>query len=149
MNRVSPQMRNLAKQLTASETPKNASAELDDPAAFRAIGKLRPHLSMLMGRIGFRALLARALVRATAEAPWLSSVKVVEDGELEGLAVARAAVDAADFSEGEIGLLAQLLGLLVAFVGPALTLRLIAQIWPQLPLNDVNFAQDGNDEKAK
>lgn len=149
MNRASPQIRNLAKQLKASETPRNRSAEVDNPGSFRAIDKLRPHFSMLMGRSGFQALLARALVLATAEAPWLSSVKVVADGELEGLTVAQAAVDAADFSEGEVGLLAQLLGLLVAFIGPALTLRLITQIWPQLSLNDADFSNAANNEEAK
>lgn len=90
---------------------------------------------MLMGRGGVQALHARALVLATAEVPWLASVRVVADGKLEGLAAARATVDAADFSEGEIVLLAQIIRLLVAFIGPALTLRLISQLWPQLPFN--------------
>lgn len=150
MNRVSPQIRNLARQLKASETPRTTSAEVDTPAAFRTLDKLRPHLSMLMGRSGFQALLARALVRATAEVPWLSAVRVVADGELEGLTVAQATFDATDFSEGEVVLLAQLLGLLVAFIGPALTLRLITQRWPQLSFNDgVNLAKTADDEKAR
>src|SRR3990167_9460859 len=116
-------MRSIAEQLMASETPGTASAEADRAVAFRATDKLRPHLSMLMGRGGFQALLARALVLATAEAPWLTAVQVVADGELEGLTAAHAKLDAAEFSEGEAVLLAQLLGLLVAFIGPALTLR--------------------------
>ena len=147
MNRVSPQIRTLAEELKTSEA--TASAEVDDPRAFRAISKLRPHLSMLMGRRGFQALLARALVLATAEVPWLTAVRVVADGELEGLAVAQTTVDAADFSEGEVALLALLLGLLVAFIGPALTLRLINQIWPQLSFNDADFSSTASNEQAK
>jgi len=142
-------MRSIAKQLMASETPGNTSAEPDSPASFRATDKLRPHLSMLMGRGGFQALLARALVLAAAEVPWLTTVQVVADGELEGLTAAHARLDAADFSDGEVVLLAQLLGLLVAFIGPALTLRLITQIWPQLSFDDADFGKTANNEKAK
>ena len=134
-------MRSIAKRLMASETPGNPPAEADPPAAFRATDKLRPHLSMLMGGGGFQALLARALVLATAEAPWLTAVQVVADGELEGLTAAHSKLDATEFSEGELVLLAQLLGLLVAFIGPALTLRLITQIWPQLSLDDADFGK--------
>lgn len=123
----------------ASEAPGDISPEADRPAAFWATDKLRPHLSMLMGRGGFQALLARALVLAAAEAPWLNAVQVVGDGELEGLATARAELGVTEFSEGEVVLLAQLLGLLVAFVGPALTLRLIIQIWPQLSVDEADF----------
>jgi hypothetical protein len=142
-------MRSIAKQLMASETPGNTSAVPDNPAAFRATDKLRPHLSMLMGRGGFQALLARALVLAAAEVPWLTAVQVVADGELEGLTAAHARLDAADFSDGEVVLLAQLLGLLVAFIGPALTLRLITQIWPQLSFDDADFGKTAINEKAK
>lgn len=67
-------MRSIARRLIAFETPGNLSAAADHPTAFRATDKMRPHLSMLMGRGGFQALLARALVLATAEASWLTAV---------------------------------------------------------------------------
>lgn len=104
---------------------------------------------MLMGRGGFQALLARALVLATAEASWLTAVRVLPDGELDGLTGAQAKLGAVEFSEGEIVLLAQLLGLLVAFIGPALTLRQILQIWPQLSFDDADFGEAATHEKAK
>lgn len=131
----------------ASETPRDTSAEADNPAAFRALEKLAPHLSMMMGRGGFQALLTRAWALAAAEVPWLTMVQIVADGELEGLALAQASIDVADFCEGEVVLLAQLLGLLVAFIGPALTLRLINQVWPQLLFN-ADFDNTANHEKA-
>lgn len=146
MKRVSPQMRDLARQLKASQAP---SAGVGDPAAFGVVDQLRPHLSMLMGRNGVEALLSRALLRATAEVPWLTVVRVVADGELGGLNVAHAAFDAADFAEGEVALLAQLLGLLEAFIGPALTLRLLNQLWPQLSFEDADFIRKANNEEAK
>ncbi len=141
-------MRGLAKQLKALRR-REIRLERRTIPRVSAIDKLRPHLSMLMGRGGFRALLARALVLATAEVPWLTAVRVVTDGELEGLAVAQTSFDAADFSEGEVVLLAQLLGLLVAFIGPALTLRLINQLWPQLSFDDADFSNTANNEEAK
>lgn len=139
-------MRSIARQLLASEPPDN---EADSPAEFRATDKLRPHLSMLMGGGGFQALLARALVLAAVEAPWLAGVRVVEGGQLEGLAVAHAKLDTAEFSDGEVALLTQLLGLLVAFIGPALTLRLMMQIWPQLSFEDAGLGGTANKEKAE
>lgn len=142
-------MRSIAKRLVASETLGKVSVPAVNPTPFRAIDKLRPHLSMLMGRGGFQALLARALVLAAAELPSLAAVQVVTDGELQGLMVAQAASDDAHLSEGEIILLAQLLGLLVVFIGPALTLRLITQIWPELSLNDTDFCNTANNGKAK
>jgi hypothetical protein len=125
----------------AAEAPGSRSVEADHAPAFRATDKLRPHLSMLMGRGGFQALLARALVLAAAEVHWLAEVQVIAGGELEGLAAAHAKLDAAEFCEGEVVLLAQLLGLLVAFIGPALTLRLITQVWPQLSFADADFGK--------
>jgi len=47
--------------------------------------------------------------------------------------------------EGRVVLLAQLLGLLVAFIGEDLTLRLVREVWPKLSINDVNFGK--GDEK--
>lgn len=133
-------MRIIARQLMAAETLA-APAETAKSASFRATDKLRPHLSMLMGRSGFQALLARSLRLANAEVRWLGAVQVDGAGELHGLTVAHATLDAAQFAEGEIALLAQLLGLLVAFIGPALTLRLITQTWPQLSFGDADFGE--------
>jgi hypothetical protein len=101
--------------------------------------RLRPHLATLMGIGGFRALLARALVLASAEVSWLRAVQVNADGTLEGLAAPHARLEPAQFREGRVVLLAQLLGLLVAFIGPSLTSRLVGEIWPQLAADNVDF----------
>jgi hypothetical protein len=100
---------------------------------------------MLMGNGGFRALLVRALVLAGAEVSWLRAVQVNADGTLEGLATPHARLKPAEFREGRVVLLAQLLGLLVAFIGPSLTLRLVCEIWPQLAVDNVDF---GNGDKT-
>ena len=65
------------------------------------------------------------------EVSWLGAVRVGTDGTFEGLEEARAHLDPAEFLEGGIVLMAQLLGLLVAFVGPEMTSRLVGEVWPK------------------
>lgn len=55
------------------------------------------------------------------------------DGVWEGLKAADAKLGVYGFFEVRVVVLAHLLGLLVAFVGEALTLRLMTEIWPNLP----------------
>jgi hypothetical protein len=142
-------MRDFAARLIAYETTKNRSSETKPSAAFLVDEKLRPHLATLMGNVGFRALLSRALMLTNAEVPWLRSVHVKADGSLEGLDELDAQVDPKEIFEGRVVLLAQLLGLLVAFIGEDLTLRLVREVWPKLSLNDLNFGKGDNDEKPK
>jgi hypothetical protein len=144
MNRATAQMRSIALRLINYETPPNDSAEAANTATFQVTERLRPHLAMLMGNGGFRALLARALTLASAEVSWLRAVQVNADGTLQGLETPHAHLEPAEFREGRVVLLAQLLGLLVAFIGPGLTSRLVGEIWPQLAADNVDF---GNGDK--
>ncbi|MDB5448276.1 MAG: hypothetical protein JWQ97_3593 [Phenylobacterium sp.] len=149
MNRATPQMRRFAKRLMVAETPRKNSATAMATAAFPVTDKLRPHLATLVGKGGVRALLARALVLAKAEVTWLGAAHVNADGDLEGLEALRADLDPAKFLEGRVILLAQLLGLLVAFIGPGLTSRLMSEIWPQVPLKDRDFGKEIDREEAR
>jgi hypothetical protein len=142
-------MRGLSQCLIAYETRENKSSETRTPAACRVGEKLRPHLATLMGNIGFRALLSRALALANAEVVWLRAVHVKADGSLEGLDELEAQVHPDEIFEGCVVLLAQLLGLLVAFIGENLTLRLVRDVWPKLSLNDSDFGKGDKNEKAK
>lgn len=101
--------------------------------------RLRPPLSSLMGPAGFRGLLARALALASAEVPWLRAVRVDDDGTLDGWLQPFAVLGPEQFHEGRVVLLAQLLGLLVAFIGERLTLRLLLEEWPKLSVGDLDF----------
>jgi hypothetical protein len=149
MNRATPRMRRIAKRLMVAETGGRDSARATPAAAFPVTDRLRPHLATLVGNGGVRALLARALVLATAEVAWLSAAHVNADGDLEGLDAVRADLDPAQFLEGRVILLAQLLGLLVAFIGPGLTSRLMSEVWPQVPLKDWDFGKENDREKAR
>jgi hypothetical protein len=42
-----------------------------------------------------------------------------------------------------------LLGLLVAFIGEDLTLRLVREVWPKLSLNNLDFGKGYKNEKAQ
>ena len=101
-----------------------------------------------MGSAGFRALLSRSLALANAEVPWLRAVHVKSDGSLEGLDELEAQIGADDFFEGRVVVLAQLLGLLAAFIGENLTLQLMGEVWPNLLLNDLDFGKKAEYEKA-
>jgi len=136
-------MRSIAQRLIKYETPGNDTSE-KNISTFQVTDRLRPHLAMLMGNGGFRALLARALALAGAEVPWLREIQVSADGTLEGLKTAHTALKPAEFREGRVVLLAQLLGLLVAFIGPGMTSRVVGELWPQLAIDNVDF---GNGDK--
>jgi hypothetical protein len=136
-------MREFAERLIAYETRENNSSETKPLAAFLVDERLRPHLATLMGSLGFRALLSRALLLANAEVPWLRAVHVKTDGSLEGLNELKAHVGPEDFFKGSVVLLAQLLELLVTLIGEDLTLRLVGEIWPTLSLNNLDFGEGG------
>ena len=109
------------------------------PAAFRACDKLRPRLTIMMGEGGFKALIMRALTLADTEAPWLRTARVQPDGALEGLEEIQAQINQEEFLEGSIVLLAQLLGLLETFIGPNLTSGLVGEVWPDIPLKEMDI----------
>ena len=139
MNRATPKMRGFSERLIAYETNGNQSPGTKTPAACAVGEKLRPHLATLMGSIGFRALLSRSLVLAHAEVRWLGAVQVNVDGVLEGWDALDARIDQEEIFDGCVVLLAQLLGLLVAFIGEKLTMGLIREVWPKISLNDLDF----------
>ena len=149
MSRAIPKLQDFAERLIAHEMIGNNSSETKTPAACRAGEKLRPQLATLMGNIGFRALLSRALALANADVPWLRAVHVKTDGSFEGLEELGAQIDPDEFFEGCVGLLSHLLGLLVAFIGEELTLRLVREVWPELSPNDLVFGKGDKHEKAK
>lgn len=133
-------MREFAGRLIAHELKLNAAPPSDVPPAFLVCDRLRPHLATLMGNAGYRALLARALALAGAESSWWRVVRVGPDGVLE-MPVPGTAPAVADQPADDVVLLAQLLGLMVAFIGEELTRRLMREVWPKLPRTDLNFGK--------
>ncbi len=126
-------MRDLAERLIAYETRGKKSRTGTLPA-FPVCERLGPVLSTLMGETGFRMVLSRAVVRAQAEVPSLSIVQVQADGSLSGLDKAdrNGQPQPEDLANGSVVVVAELLGLLVAFIGEAVTLQIVAEVWPKL-----------------
>jgi hypothetical protein len=142
MNLSGPNARKTAGQLLAYEAGAGKPSDVNIPAAIRVCEKLRRPLSTLAGSTGFRALLGRALTLAKAQDPHLGGARVQPDGSLEGLSEPRNNED----GQGGVELIAQLLGLLSAFIGPDLTMRLVADVWPDLPVFKAEEdGENGND----
>jgi hypothetical protein len=149
MKGATPQMRDLARRLIAFDASFGKSAIAKNSDAFQVCEKLRPQLATLVGKEAFRALLAHALALAAAEVPGLHAMHVKPDGMLAMSEEILAQIDADKFFEGRLVLVAQLLGLLVAFIGENLTVRLIRESWPKVPLNILNLEQGDNNETKK
>ena len=126
----------LARRLLAYEAAAGGNSEPTESAASRVCAKLRLPLCSLAGVAGFRSLLSRALALARAEAPCLSVVQVGADGSLKGLDDLEPHSDKDLSKTGGAILIAQLLGLLLTFVGEGITLRLVQNVWPESAFDD-------------
>jgi len=138
-------MRDLAHCLLAFEAGATKTSEPMESATLRVYEKLRQSLSAFAGVAAFESLAFRALTQAKSEAPSLWAVKVAADGSLQGLARYEPQIDidkdlAREFPAGEGGiiLIARLLGLLRLFLGEALTLSLLRNVWPGAALDNCN-----------
>lgn len=141
MRLYNPQLHDFAKRLVAYEMRGKHSSAPKTPIVFLVSGKLRPSLAALMGNVGFHALLSRALALASAEVPWLRTVQATADGSFEELHDVGLQRNPDEIVEGGVVLVAHLLGLLVAFIGEDLTLRLVRDVWPKLSLNNSDIGE--------
>jgi hypothetical protein len=133
---ANPKLMDLARRILADEAASGKLAA-GDSAGFSACERLRGPLGKMMGVTGFRSLLSRAVALGGAEAPFLLALPINADGSFEGLAGQRAKLEPRAFAAGERVLVAELIGLLVTFIGWRLTLHLLREVWPQL--EDVAF----------
>ena len=121
----------MAQRLLAYQDAAGKTSEPTEFAAFGVCERLRQPLITLAGVAGFRSLLSRALTLARAEAPSLSAVQVAADGSLKGLDELEPQIDKGQARDGGAILIAQLIGLLLTFIGEGLTLRLVQDVWPE------------------
>ena len=130
----------LARQLLAAEPARVRSIDGSLPPALRACEKLRVPLTKLAGAAGYSSLLSRALTMARRQVPALAGTRVEADGSLAGFARIQPESAAVDEAEGGAALLAELLGLLVLFIGLSLTLRLVREAWPEVSLEAMTLS---------
>lgn len=127
-------MLSITRHIIAEEFTADRESDTEARAAFRVCEKLRRSLSVLTGVVGFRSVLARALVLGRAEAPWLGELQLGADGSLEFPAELEARLGQDEAARGGAVLIRSLLGLLITFIGEALTLRLVQDVWPKAAL---------------
>lgn len=133
MDAPSPSVRRLARRLlTLEATSESAGSDARSHEAVRVCEKLRISLTRFAGADGFASLLRRAVALARAEVPSLDQVRIERDCSIEGLEE----LGRNDGTEAAAALTAHLLGLLVTFVGQALTLRLVREGWPDASLDE-------------
>jgi hypothetical protein len=146
MSMASPEIQKLARQLLAFEATRLNSSEAGVDAAVRVIEELRLRLTRLAGVDGFHSLLSRSLTLAKVESPCLNEVRVSANGSLGGFDAVEQSQEAM-VQAGTI-LVAQLLALLVTFIGESLTLRLVRESWPEASMSEVESEVDlGIEEK--
>ena len=125
---TAPMLREFAHRLFAFEANADDSVRDRLSPLSRVSEKLRLPLSALAGAAGFQSLMARALTLAREEVPWLDAARVDAEGVLALDADPQLDTDRAAHG-GEV-VIAQLLGLLVDFIGRELTLTLVHESWP-------------------
>ena len=146
-----PGMRDLAHRLLTYEAAAGMTSDGMEPPAIRVYEKLRQSLGEFAGIAAFQSLSSRALAVARAEAPSLNAARIAPDGSLQGLSEIELQFDidktrAGEFPAGGGGivLIARLLGLLRIFLGEALTLTLLRNVWPGEVFDDRNSAHGRN-----
>jgi hypothetical protein len=142
LDHASGELREVVKRIVDSEI---SNSRLTSPVTFSSIEILSQYLSVPIGSGSFESLLARALMRSTAEVPWLGALRVGAEGQLVGLSAARERYSAAEISEAEGVLLTHFLQLLVSFIGPTLVLKFCRQMWPQTSFTYTAFGNAEND----
>ena len=138
---TNPNTREMAQRLLVFESGEHSPSEASASPAVHVCQKLGLPLSRLVGEAGSRALLARALTLAKREAEVLSPVKVTDDGTLAGWN--------GPAESASTVLVSHLLGLVVTFLGEALTLRLLHDVWPDRTISDVHFGERNGNEPAE
>lgn len=125
----------VARRILAQELGGRASSGEIAAAIEGAFDRLRRRMITVVGRLGFEALLARAVHLSSPDAPWLATLEMAagEAVVMKGLTEAIDREGAAEVGRGAAALLAALLRLLSAFIGEGLTHRLIRRAWPDLP----------------
>jgi len=135
-----PQMRDLTQRLLTYEASAGDTSESVESTILRVYEKLRGNLCLLAGVAGFYSLASRALTLARSEAPSLSAVQVAADGNLQGMSAIEPSTNVKTEAvyEGGVTLISRLLGLLLIFLGEALTMNLVRDAWPDAALDEAN-----------
>ena len=127
MGQETPTTTDLAALLLSSEVGVDPALDQLQRGVHRTFEKLNVHLSARLGTGGYYALMRRALSLATADHPWLASIRIAENGTVEGFP------DLVEFQlvlDGCLAIFARLIELLDTLIGRNLTARILHSAWP-------------------
>jgi hypothetical protein len=135
----------MAQRLLTYESTADKSTRPVESATLRVYEKLRQSLTAIAGVTGFQSLACRALVLSKSEDISLDVAQIAADGSLRDFNEyePQADIDKDQTSiyqanERGIILIARILGLLLTFLGEALTLSLLRNAWPDATFDDHN-----------
>jgi hypothetical protein len=148
---IHPTTRDLARRLLVYEANEGKNSEAAGSATVRVYEKLRGNLCVLVGVAGFQALASRALTLASSQVPGLRAVQVAADGKLQGISGLEPPMKADEdrLDEEGVMLISSLLGLLLMFLGEALTMNLVRNVWPDAAFDDGNPRTGEKRERTK
>jgi len=133
---ATPSHHALARWLLTTEVV-GAEGPLAAPAAAeRVFEKLSKRLAQLITLVGSDALLARAVHLSRAEFPFLDGAQTTPSADELTLRLRESAegVESSQAAEAFEAVLAILIALLISFVGEDLSLRVLREVWPELPM---------------
>ena len=136
MSTPSPSIRAWAERLLAAEAASPSASEAHIHVAVRVSEKLRVALTRLVGADGFAALQRRALALARREVHSLQTVTITAEGRLEGME------EADKDGKAATAMTANLLYLLITFIGESLALRLTRDTFPEAAGQTIQESQE-------
>ena len=136
MTTATPSQHAVAQWLLTAEGV-DAERRLAAPAAAEQVfWKLSQRLAQLITLVVADALLARAVHLSRAEFPFLDRAQTARSAAAWTLRLRESAegAESSQAAEGFEAVLAILIALLISFVGEDLTLRVLREVWPELPM---------------
>ena len=132
MRQATPQLKSLAQRLLVHEAKNSPNPAKLAEALEVYCQHLHKRLDPLVGAGGFRALLDRALFLAKKEHPWLEGVEIqaYPGCGLKALNEAMAGRQPGEIRETLTIILANVIWLLVTFIGEDIVYGLIEEAWP-------------------
>ena len=143
------QIQDLAHRLFAVEALRHGKPGGASETMERVCQRLQQRLKLLIGTAGLYALFARALYLAKAEYPWLDVVEMEQDPDcsLKGLREAAEQQDSDEASKGFAAITANIISLLVTFIGEDIIMGLMYETWPELRNGGWAYGAEHGDER--
>jgi hypothetical protein len=140
MKKPDPALQELARRVMKarlSGSPASGTAVAE--AMQGSCGELYRVLETAMGIGGLQALIDRAIQITSRDYPWMADVDAgTADCAMSGLTEAAAHLDARTALQGSAALLANILALLISFIGEDLTLRFVRHAWPKVSFSKLS-----------